>query len=138
MTMPAGWYYIGDLCYVMHDEWNEVCDLFFPPGPHDVPEVQGEFVLADGRRFASFGTAYGDGTYRSNIDTDHSVDSGSIGCILVSDIRDTTYGNIERLGAVVNFDQPFEVSKDAGLLKFGHVMIETNAEYDEPNVIQGC
>lgn len=134
MTMPAGLYYIGDLCYVMHDEWGEFCEITMP----DNQCVDGEFVLKDGRRFATFGTAWGDGTYRSNIDTDHSVDSGSIGCILVSDIRDTTYGNIERLGAVVNFDQPFEVSQDAGLLKFGHVMIETNAEYDEPNVIQGC
>jgi hypothetical protein len=30
MTMPAGRYYIGDLCYVMHDEWDEACALFFP------------------------------------------------------------------------------------------------------------
>ena len=26
---PAGKYYVGDLCYVMHDEWDEVCGLFF-------------------------------------------------------------------------------------------------------------
>ena len=25
MTMKAGTYYIGDLCYVMHKEWDEVC-----------------------------------------------------------------------------------------------------------------
>ena len=89
MTMPAGRYYIGDLCYVMHDEWREVCDLFFPPNspPHG---VEGEFQLADGRRFASFGTAYGDGEYRSSINTLHSVDSGSIGCISIYDIQDQT------------------------------------------------
>ena len=29
MTMKAGNYYIGDLCYVLHDEWNEVCELIF-------------------------------------------------------------------------------------------------------------
>ena len=28
-TFPAGEYYIGDLCYVMHAEWGEVCDLMF-------------------------------------------------------------------------------------------------------------
>ena len=131
MTMPAGRYYIGDLCYVMHDEWSECCDLFFPPGALG-RGVEGEFVLADGRRFASFGTAYGDGTYPSNIGTDHAVDSGSIGCIRVEDIRDNTYSQerLEELGAFVDFDQPFEVSTDAGLLKFGHILIETNNDYD--------
>lgn len=29
-TMPAGRYYVGDLCYVMDDVWDEVCDLMFP------------------------------------------------------------------------------------------------------------
>lgn len=131
MTMPAGRYYIGDLCYVMHDEWDEVCDLFFPPGDNIGRGRDGEFTLTDGRRFASFGTAYGDGTYRSNIGTNHSVDSGSIGCIRVEDIRDNTYDDIERLGAIVEFDQPFEVSEDQGLLVFGHVQIETAGDDEE-------
>ena len=103
--MPAGRYYIGDLCYVMHPEWSECCELFFPhPGPEQA--VEGKFQLADGRRFASFGTAWGDGCYRSNIGTDHSVDSGSIGCILLDDIRDTQYSSerVAELGAVVEFD----------------------------------
>lgn len=129
MTMPAGHYYIGDLCYVMHDEWDECCNLFFPPGDNVGRGREGEFVLKDGRRFASFGTAYGDGTYRSSIGTNHCVDSGSIGCIRVEDIRDNTYDDIERLGAIVEFDQPFEVFADTGMLVFGHVKIETN---DEP------
>ena len=134
MTMPAGKYYIGDLCYVMHDEWDECCDLMFQSDEQGFPKaVEGEMVLKDGRRFASFGTAYGDGTYRSNINTFHCVDSGSIGCIRVEDIRDTTYdfARIEELGAIVEFDQPFEVSEDQGLLVFGHVEIETADEDDE-------
>lgn len=129
MTMPAGRYYVGDLCYVMHDVWDEVCNMFFPPD-YTGRGVDGEFVLKDGRRFASFGTAYGDGTYGSNIGTEHSVDSGSIGCIRVEDICDDAYDDIERLGAIVEFDQPFEVDSDAGLLKFGHVLIETNNDYE--------
>ncbi len=132
MTMPAGRYAIIDLCYVMHDVWPEVCRLFFPAN-HPPKGVEGEFTLADGRRFASFGTAYGDGTYRSNLNTFHSVDSGSIGCIRVEDIRDNTYdpARIEELGAIVEFDQPFEVSTDQGLLVFGHVEIETNGDDEE-------
>jgi hypothetical protein len=138
MTMPAGRYYIGDLCYVMHDAWDECVDLFFPPDVRGFPSgAEGEFTLKDGRRFASFGTAYGDGVYRSNLNTFHSVDSGSIGCIRVEDIRDNTYdpARIEELGAIVEFDQPFEVSSDQGLLVFGHVEIETaddgDDEYDD-------
>ena len=132
MTMPAGRYYVGDLCYVMHDVWDEVCDLFFPPHEAAGRGHEGEFVLRDGRRFASFNTAWGDGEYRSSINTLHSVDSGSIGCIRVEDIRDNTYDDIERLGAIVDFPEPFEVSEDTGLLTFGHVLIETNAdEFEE-------
>ena len=130
MTMPAGRYYIGDLCYVMHPEWDEVCDLFYPPGVSG-RGAEGEFALKDGRRFASFTTAYGDGEYRSSINTLHGVDSGSIGCIRVEDIRDTTYDRIEHLGAVVDFPEPFEVSEHGGLLKFGRIEIETKADMEE-------
>lgn len=126
MTMPAGRYYIGDLCYVMHNEWTEFCELTMPNNQC----LDGEFVLADGRRFATYGTAYGDGTYQSNIGTSHSVDAGLIGCIRVEDIRDNTYEDIERLGAIVTFDQPFEVGEDHGLIRFGHVHIETAGSYE--------
>ena len=132
MTMPAGKYYIGDLCYVLHDAWDECCELFFPP---DAPGrgIEGEFQLKDGRRFASFGTAYGDGCYRSNINTFHCVDSGSIGCISIYDIRDQTYDleRLQQLGAIIDFEAPFEVEADQGLLVFGHVEIETAADDDE-------
>jgi hypothetical protein len=134
MTMPAGKYYVGDLCYVMHDEWNECCDLFFPYVPGNPNhQAEGEFTLKDGRRFASFGTAWGDGTYRSSIGTDHCVDSGSIGCISVYDIRDKTYDleRLQQLGAIVDFEAPFEVDADYGLLKFGAVLIETAADEEE-------
>ena len=127
MTMPAGKYYVGDLCYVMHPEWDEFCDLTI----RGERCLEGEFALADGRRFATLSKAYGDGTYRSNINTFHSVDSGSIGCIRVEDIRDNTYSDIERLGAIVEFTEPFEVSTDYGLLKFGHVLIETAGDEEE-------
>jgi hypothetical protein len=58
------------------------------------------------------------------------VDSGSIGCIRVEDIRDNTYADIEQLGAIVEFDAPFEVSEDHGLIHFGHVQIETAGSYE--------
>ena len=129
MTMPAGRYYVGDLCYVMHPEWKEFCELTLKGEQC----LDGEFTLADGRRFATFRTAYGDGTYRSNIGTEHSVDAGLIGCIRAEDIRDTEYdqATLERLGAFIDFPEPFEASSDQGLLTFGHVQIETAGGWDE-------
>jgi hypothetical protein len=128
MTMPAGRYYIGDLCYVMHPEWDEFCELTIKGNQC----LDGEFVLKDGRRFASFSTAHGDGTYRSNIDTEHSVDAGLIGCIRLEDIRDKEYTPefLTELGAFIEFTEPFDVYADQGLLTFGHVQIETAGGYD--------
>jgi hypothetical protein len=118
MTMPAGRYWIGDLCYVLEDSWDGCCDLFFAKGSSG----EGEFQLKDGRKFASFRTKWGDGVYVSNQGSTHSVDSGTIGCILV---KDTDGGFVSSLGATFEFDRPFEVSSSNGLLKFGNITIDT-------------
>lgn len=120
--MPAGTYYIGDLCYVMdNDEWAQFCTLTI----QDENCVSGEFAMPDGRRFASYTTAHGDGTYRSNIGSRHCVDAGLLGCILVKDIISNKYGDLSSLGAVVNFEYPFSTSECDGVIKFGHVRIDT-------------
>ena len=87
-------------------------------------------------RSATFRTAWGDGTYRSSINTLHSVDAGLIGCISIYDIRDQTYDleRLQQLGAIVDFEAPFEVESDQGLLKFGSVLIETAPDYEEQEV----
>ena len=132
MTMKSGKYYVGDLCYVMHDVWDEVCELTFP-NPQARP-LDGEFTLKDGRRFAIYSTAFGDGEYPSNIGTSHCVDSGTIGCILLDEIRDNT-DSLERmieLAAVVEFDVDFETERtDKGLICIGHVEIDTDPQWDE-------
>ena len=44
--MPAGKYYIGDLCYVMtDDEWREICAIIIKGNQC----LDGEFELPDGR-----------------------------------------------------------------------------------------
>jgi len=122
--MPAGKYYIGDLCYVMADEeWREICNIIIRE-PHI---LDGEFELPDGRRFAIYSTAYGDGTYHDQHGHAYSVDAGSIGCILMSDIRAHKYDNILDLGAVQEFAEPFATGSQGGQLQFGHVVIETDA-----------
>ncbi len=133
--MPAGKYYVGDLCYVMHPEWDEMMDIFFPDNS-GLPK-DGEFTLKDGRRFASYSTMYGDGLYPSNIGSNFSVDAGLIGCIRVEDIRDpeATEARMKALGAIVEFGTDFVTESDTyntGIIQFGRVIIETgDLEEDE-------
>jgi hypothetical protein len=131
MTMKAGKYYVGDLCYVMHDAWDEVCELVIADGKC----IEGEFNLKDGRRFAMYNTAFGDGVYPSNVDAEFCVDSGSIGCILVDEIKDNTYSEerVSKLAAILEFDEDFRTFNDSGLLCFGEVEIDTDPVMDDYN-----
>lgn len=119
--MPAGKYYIGDLCYVMNKEWNECCDLFFVDGKSQ----EGEFTLKDGRRFACFDTKYGDGTYYDRDGKAYDVDSGSIGCILVDDISKEDQENIG-LGQVFEMVEPFESYRWGAAIHFDSITINTD------------
>lgn len=128
MTMSAGQYYVGDLCYVI-EEWDDVCSLII----NDSGILDGEFELPDGRRFAIYGTAYGDGVYKDQFGHEYCVDSGSIGCILVEDISRKDYvGRIDGfLGHFHTFDKPFQTYSEDGKLVFGNVRIDTDPKYEE-------
>lgn len=138
--MPAGTYYVGDLCYVMHEEWDEVCGLFFA-GRNDHGCNQGEFNLRDGRRFASFNTKWGDGGYYDKQGREYSVDAGLIGCIKVSDIKEHTisedFRGAAHGGQIIHFPHDFEVSGGDnrrdwnGVIRIGNVSINTDGEDDE-------
>lgn len=123
MTMPEGKYYVGDLCYVIKSD-DEVCDF----NCNDSPD--GEFVLSDGRRFASYSAAYGDGIYQDQLGNRYGVDSGTIGCIRMDDIPDILESEVTDLGAVIDFPDDFETGKRNGAIYIGHVVIDT-ASYDD-------
>ena len=124
-------YYVGDLCYVMHDCWEEVCNVSFDP------DFGGEGELDDGRKFLLFNTAYGDGQYNDLDGNPYAVDSGSIGAIRVDDIRDVSglastieggYGHI--------FDFPAEIDgmdcyEEDGVIHIYTVKIDTAGEVEE-------
>jgi hypothetical protein len=117
--MPAGKYYIGDLCYVMHEEWDDVCDTTIVE--HQC--LDGEFKLKDGPRFAAYGTQYGDGFYYDQNGNGYAVDAGLIGCIRVEDIHEPIP---EKLACVHEFKQPFRTGRTPeGTIYFGNVKIET-------------
>lgn len=126
VKMPAGKYYIGDLCYVMHNEWEEACELFFA-GRTDLLCNEGKFKLADGREFVNFNTKYGDGEYFDGLFS-YGVDSGSIGCIRVEDVRE----ELPPGAVVMAFLEDFECYRDDNMLVFGYVEINTDpSEYEE-------
>lgn len=119
--LPAGTYYIGDLCYVLDDRWDEVCSQVIEGSS----VIDGRFVLDDGSEFVSFSTAYGDGEYYDNKNRSYCVDSGCIGAILVDNISETEMKNL-RLGNVCEFTEDFTCQNDNGNMEFGNIYIETN------------
>ena len=120
MTMPAGTYYIGDLCYVMHDKWNEICGIICDGDFHG-----GEFQLEDGTRLVSHDTAYGDGLYWDESGNAYGVDAGLIGCVLVSDISEQEQPHVT-FGHVHVFDAPFSTRSVNGVIQFGGIRIDTD------------
>lgn len=125
--MKAGVYYVGDLCYVLHEVWDEVCEEVIK----DNECLEGEFKLPDGRKFAMYNTYWGDGEYRDREGLTYDVDAGSIGCILLSDIDLQADGNFLTGGQIVTFDRDFYTANDEGTLKFGEVTINTRNGNDD-------
>lgn len=130
--LPAGKYYVGDLCYVMHEEWDEACSLFFKDRT-DHGCNEGEFTLKDGRRFVSINTKYGDGEYYDQYGNSYGVDAGLIGCIKLDDIDMKCDDNFVRGGQIIDFPHDFECTYELtnGTIVIGHIRIETDPVYEE-------
>lgn len=126
--MPAGEYWVGDLCYVMHPEWNELCDDMFTS---EILNSSHTFIveLNDGRLICWSNTAYGDGTYYDRNGNKYGVDAGIIGAILVSDIVESELKNID-LGHKHQLGQ-FDPTYYNGLITFNTITIDTNMDDDE-------
>lgn len=123
--MPAGRYFIGDLCYVMHPQWDEFCHLTLSGNS----VLNGVFQLENGVRFASLSTKFGDGCYEDETGGSYPVDAGLIGCIRVEDISDETADL--SLGNIYVFEDEFEVYEEDGVLTFGYITINTGDDPDE-------
>lgn len=125
--MPAGSYYVGDLCYVLGDSWDDFCATVLRDGEM----LEGECFLPDGRRFASFGTAYGDGVYTDQKKRVYPVDAGLIGCIKVEDMDVKGEVDFTSLGSVIEFGMPFSCSGHDGVIRIGNITIDTNDDGDQ-------
>jgi hypothetical protein len=136
--MQAGEYYVGDLCYVMDDqEWKEFCNLIIQGNR----VIDGEFELPDGRKFATYSTAHGDGYYRDQYGNHYSVDAGLIGCIKLADIKVKKYNDISKLGAIHKFELDFATSGGRsnpewdGVICIGGIKIDTDGWYDDEDEV---
>ena len=120
--MKAGKYYVGDLCYVLHDRWDEFCALTI--NNHNV--LDGEFNLKDGTRFATFTTKYGDGNYFDQEGKSYDVDAGLIGCVALEDINFDDKSNFVAGGRVVEFVKDFTTFSAGGVITIGNISIDTD------------
>jgi hypothetical protein len=137
--MTKGEYWIGDLCYVIDDRWDDVCSLLFKSGEKKKSERPGEFEMEDGIKFALYSTAWGDGCYDDNKGNRYGVDAGVIGCIKVSDLHKMGESP-STLGTVHTFEEDFVTGYDEGTIFFGDIRIETDPKSDEEDddTCSGC
>ena len=127
INMKAGRYYIGDLCYVMGDHWNEICDLTIDEKSGTVKN--GVFTMKNGIIFAMYHTVYGDGTYRDYEGREYLVDSGSIGAVLINDLDPDVLKNVVEIkgnGHIIRFPEDFRSYMFEGEISFGRIYIQTD------------
>ena len=140
LILPAGWYYIGDPCYVLKGdgEWDKVCGQL----DHlDHLGYGGGSIVVNARQVVIFQTAYGDGDYPDNYGRSYPVDSGLIGAVPVELMPehqrrgDWTNGDWYsgfNPGHVLEFSEPFECRREAdGTLKFGEIVVNTGDSHEE-------
>lgn len=126
MSMKPGKYWVGDLCYALGDQWDEVCDITIKDEC-----MSGEFALFDGTPFAMYGTKWGDGCYPDRQGRGYPVDSGTIGCISVDYLLKHHGLPREGFGHVIDFPHEFETSRENnGMIHIGHVSIDTGNNTD--------
>ena len=121
-TFEPGDYYVGDLCYVLRNEWDEVCSLTIKE--HSCLDCV--FTLANGTKFATYGTAYGDGVYIDQKGHKYPVDAGLIGCVAVKDLDANILKDNIHLGNIIKFDKIFTTNEDQGVIVIGNLSIDTN------------
>ena len=125
--MNPGQYYVGDLCYVLEDRWDEVCNIICQINENNSLK-EGEFSLPDGTKFAVYSTKWGDGVYRDQLGKEYPVDAGIIGCVAVKDIMAEDQNVGLELGHVFDFKFDFNTAKDESVIRFAQVLIDTDPE----------
>ncbi|MBG23680.1 MAG: hypothetical protein CMF22_10180 [Idiomarinaceae bacterium] len=121
IRMKAGTYYIGDPCYVIHDDnWMGFLDLMY--------EVDDNEFQYKGFTCWVGSTAFGDGIYFDNFDNNYPVDAGLIGIVPVGAVEDKT--GLEH-GNIAVFSEDFTIDYHCGYFNIGGVEINTDDEDED-------
>jgi hypothetical protein len=135
--LPAGTYYIGDLCYVVDKangfDWGDFLDATLH-NAENITDGRGTsdgYFEYEGTHFFSSHTAYGDGSYEDQEGRNYTVDAGLIGCWPVTGLGADPKMPVPEHGQVVTFAKPFTCKtcdETGGTIVIGHVRIDTGDE----------
>jgi len=116
-VLPAGTYYIGDICYVLADELYE--NVFGGTG------YECGHYTSDQGQFLVDGTYAGDGSYRGSDGFEYAVDAGIIGIVSQTLLSKETDG-----GKIYEFATDVRVSMQNGIFIFesDEVSLEINTK----------
>lgn len=118
IEVPPGKYYISDPCYfyVFNDRsaWTEFLRIR-ESGPALI-EFRGVQII-------TFDTAHGDGLFEDQNRHLYGVDTGMLG--LLPEIFRPRVNTRKRIYHGMEFKEPFICSNDGGLIRFGHITIDT-------------
>ena len=105
LTLPAGEYYIGDLCYVLPNQWDEICKHLYKDNLNPLPQ----WVKLEGKVPLEMVVVVigDDGGYRE-LESGKilPVDSGTIGCIWTKYIDPSLLEEAKRLGLIITLESP--------------------------------
>lgn len=127
--LPAGRYFIGDLCYTAGEDdnaWSQWVEVAAAHSNDFVDPVAG--ANYNDWPLVAVSTLYGDGTYEDNKGRVYGVDAGSIGAAPESFIEafELTDEDLTHAGHWETFEEDFELSiTSAGVIHIGHLTIPT-------------
>ena len=152
-TLPAGLYYVGDLCFVLAErneaeegyDWDTVLndtgtlgctridgEPLEPDEPQPCCWTIGHWETGEPVEFFSSHTSYGDGTYTDEQGREYPVDAGLIGVFPMWALPDSCGGvGPVRGGNIINFKQAFcchTVDEEGVILIGQNIYIETGAD----------
>lgn len=134
ITLPAGTYYIGDLCYVITDDnWiSLIKQLNVIKGDVTIPKP-----VVDMYNIWLHNTLNGDGLFQDESNNQYPVDSGTIGIVSSINFSSSTIDRVLdlNLGTIHMFTKQVKCSYTNGVFMFTDdvktVIINTNIQVDE-------
>ena len=101
-TFPAGTYYIGDPSYVLEDHQSDYGDEgvveVAPDNSQMIVAASATALCAGGDSFAFYYTALGEGCFCGTDDREYCVDSGCIGIVPASLVKEGARARVEQHG----------------------------------------